>query len=224
MERDDTDDSRFTVERLDVVPRGRLDKDHRRLVLRVMDAILDAMDERLVLVEQLADKNKRDLKKCAVRADRYKEILDTYGTAKQNEDLTSVVKYYFALAKSDKLFLAQQEHRETRSPPTRNAFDEEYQTEKLLEDKRPLDSDAAWLASYKNVQFVDEESQKYQWLPALWFTKDQQTRAGEQSRPRESRDPEAQEGSLSSPSSEGSTHRRRRESSRYQWRDCTTLL
>jgi hypothetical protein len=158
MERDDTDDSRFTIERLDLVPRSRLDGNKRRLVLKVMDAVFSTIDQRLQDLRQLIDKNQRDLRKCTSRTTRYKEILETYGAATRNEDLTSVVKYYFALARSDKLFLAQPYHYSQTNIPSMRPY-EDFQTNESKEDRRQLEDNVAWLTSYRTVKNHNQNSQ-----------------------------------------------------------------
>jgi hypothetical protein len=157
MDRDSTDDSRFTVERLDLVPRTRLDGDKRRIILKVMEAIFATMDQRLDNVQELIHKNQRDLRKCWSRAERYKEIIETYQEASKKEDLTSVVKYYFALAKSDKLFLAQPEPYLDGYSGSRRPYDENFQTDRSKEERKQLEEDVAWLTSYKAVEILHSE-------------------------------------------------------------------
>jgi hypothetical protein len=150
MERDYSDDSRFTIERLDLVPKARLHGDRRRLVLRVMDAVFHTIDQRLYDLTLLIEKNKKDLRKCASRTERYKEIIQTYEEAFQKEDLTSVVKYYFALAKSDKLFTTQRDTFAGVNAASLREYDG-YQEARYKDERRSLEEDVAWLNSYRTV-------------------------------------------------------------------------
>lgn len=159
MERDDTDDSRFTIERLDLVPRSRLDGNKRKLVFKVMDAVFATMDQRLDDLQTLIEKNKKDVRKCNNRIDRYKEIIETYGAASKQEDLTSVVKYYFALAKSDKLFLAQPSHpSHLESPLIKPLVD--LQAVNCKDERKKLEEDVAWLTSYRTVSHFYKNSRE----------------------------------------------------------------
>lgn len=151
MERDDTDDSRFTIEKLDVKVQGKTVFDHNRLISDIMNAVCFALDERLKKLEELVEKNKRDLRKCFHRTERYKEIIENYGDAEHSDDLTSVIKYYFALAKCDKLEQAKQQTAFERQMSSPLEYEMAYVTSMSKAERRQLEDDVNWLTTHKSV-------------------------------------------------------------------------
>lgn len=152
---DDTDDSRFTVEKMEVMLDCRDHVDKRLIVLGVMDAVCGSLDERLERLEDIIEKNKRDVRKCQHRVERYREIIENYGEVKQSEDLTSVIKYYFALAKSDKYPKAKEELSVEKRSLSPLDYERTFHTTRSKEERQQLEEDIQWLANYGTVNLTD---------------------------------------------------------------------
>lgn len=157
MEIDDTDDSRFTVEKMDFMIEDKLPLDRRKLVSGVMDAICGSLDERLNALKELIAKNKRDVRKCTTRIDRYREIVETYDDANQSDDLTSIIKYYFALAKSDKHSKAQEGLSIDKPSTSPIEYERTFHTTRSKNERKQLDDDIQWLTTYGTVTLFKKE-------------------------------------------------------------------
>lgn len=159
MERDDTDDSRFTIEKLEMKVNEKKVSGHNRLISDIMDAVCFALDERLKKLEDLVEKNKRDLRKCHHRFEKYKDIIENYGEAELTDSLSSVIRYYFALAKCDKLDLEKRQTPFEGHKSPKLEYEMAYVKSAGKAEQEVLENEANWLTSYKTVRKLTLECQ-----------------------------------------------------------------
>lgn len=78
-------------------------KVEKRAIEALLDGVLEQMAFRLDSVAGQIGRNKKRLRKCQKHFEVCKEVIETYQRSAETQNLTDVMRFYFALAKANKL-------------------------------------------------------------------------------------------------------------------------